>query len=78
MALGLNDKLDLYVRKFFYFIHISNIYILMLLLPRTGKAKLYGGCPGFRGVLETIKNKFQFKPKQTETRSVSRLFQFVL
>ncbi len=26
------------------------------------------------GVLETNKNKFRFEPKQTETRSVSRLF----
>ncbi len=27
-----------------------------------------------QGVLETNKNKFRFEPKQTETRSVSRLF----
>jgi hypothetical protein len=30
-----------------------------------------------KGVLETNKNKFRFEPKQTETRSVSRLFRFV-
>ena len=29
------------------------------------------------GVLETNKNNFRFEPKQTETRSVSRLFRFV-
>jgi hypothetical protein len=29
------------------------------------------------GVLETNKNKFRFEPKQTETRSVLRLFRFV-
>ena len=31
----------------------------------------------YEGVLETNKNKFRFEPKQTETRSVSRLFRFV-
>ncbi len=33
--------------------------------------------PPDQGVLETNKNKFRFEPKQTETRSVSRLFRFV-
>jgi hypothetical protein len=51
-------------------------FALLSAFPTSNSLQVGGGGRTL-GVLETNKNKFWFEPKQTETRSVSRLFRFV-
>ncbi len=55
-----------------------NLYLSWNLSPKVnGLSFSWNPCVGVGCPLETNKNKFWFEPKQTETRSVSRLFRFV-